>query len=625
MERQLIRNDIQGLRAISVIAVVLFHAWQSLLPGGFVGVDMFFVISGFVITKTILKDIKGGEFSIGQFYRRRVKRIFPALYLVLLVSAIAAVLILSPKHLVDFEKSTLATIFFSSNLYFFKSSGYFDGAAILKPLLHTWSLSVEEQFYFVYPIVFVFIQQKYPKWLVRALLITALLSLIFSEALLRKHPSAMFYLAPSRAFELIVGALAACPLLLPLAERFRNGVSLVGLAMVCGAVTLINEQMPFPGVTALLPCAGVALIIYSGNCGPTLAGRMLSFGPLVFIGNLSYSLYLWHWPALALARNFVGGDLGNYVTFFVLAVAALAAYVSFKYVEQPILQNRWKALPYLRIGLVMMVALPTLSMPALLSHGYPQRFSPASHALFAASEDFNPRRTECHSDEAAPIPYERNCIFGNPGGTPDVAVWGDSHGAEIVVPLGERLKKEGRAVMQITASACPPVLKYKVRDRPHCEEHNDQTLKYLLADQRIKVVVLAANFSGYQNNEFTKMLSGYQELVATLRAGGKRVILIAPIPVFDFDPPALLGTRNEWRQSTLDIGLPTRVYRQQNEQAFDMLNSIQSTAQDLVLPQSVFCDPEMCRSYSAGQGVLYFNSNHLSLVGAKVLVDAMHL
>jgi peptidoglycan/LPS O-acetylase OafA/YrhL len=624
MSSKLIRNDIQGLRAISVISVIIFHAWQSLLPGGFVGVDMFFVISGFVITTTILKDLDSGGFTIGQFYRRRVRRIFPALYLVLFVTAVVSFFVLSPKHLVDFEKSSLATVFFSSNIYFLKSSGYFDGAASLKPLLHTWSLSVEEQFYFVYPLALVFLY-KYPRLLIPALLGLAGVSLLVSQSMLGEHPSAVFYLAPSRAFELLIGAVLACPLLRPLPERLRNAASLAGLAMVGAALFLINEQVPFPGVTALLPCLGVGLIIYAGNSGPTQAGRMLSIWPLVLIGNLSYSLYLWHWPALALARNFFGGELGSYLSVMVLLLAVLASVISFKYVEQPLLRKRWSKLPYLRIAAVTMVVFPLLAIPGVLSHGFPQRFSPASLALFSASEDFNQRRTDCHGDHATPIPYKNNCIFGVQGGLPDVAVWGDSHGAELVVPMGERLNREGRAVMQITASACPPALNYKVKDRPRCQEHNHHIVAQLVADPRIKTVVLAANFTGYRHNEFATMLSGYQQVVSRLRSGGKRVVLVAPIPVFDFDPPALLGIRNEWRQLTLDIGLPTQVYRAQNAQVFQFLSHLNAPDRDLVLPQRVLCDAELCRSYSADHGVLYFNSNHLSLMGAKVLVDAMHL
>jgi hypothetical protein len=204
-------------------------------------------------------------------------------------------------------------------------------------------------------------------------------------------------------------------------------------------------------------------------------------------------------------------------------------------------------------------------------------------------------------------------------------VWGDSHGAEIVVAMGDRLTKEGRAVMQITASACPPVLQYKVRDRPHCETHNDQTLEHILADKQIKTIVLTANFSGYKNNEFKMMLSGYQDVVSKLRSGGKRVMIVAPIPVFDFDPPALLGIRNEWQQTKIDIGLPTQIYSEKNEQALKMLNNIQSAEKDIIYPQRVFCDADLCRSYIKDKSVLYFNSNHLSLKGAKLLVDAMHL
>ncbi|NVO06427.1 MAG: acyltransferase [Rhodoferax sp.] len=625
MVHRFIRHDIQGLRAISVLAVVIFHAWPQLLPGGFVGVDMFFVISGFVITQTLLKDLDRGGFSVGAFYRRRIRRIFPALFLVLLVTAVFAMLLLSPASLVDFEKSTLASLFFSSNMYFFKTSGYFEGAASLKPLLHTWSLSVEEQFYFLYPVAFVLLQKRFPKLLIPALLAAAALSLVLSESLLRQHPSAMFYLAPSRAFELLIGAILACPLLPPLAPRWRNATALAGLAMVGGALGLIHEQLPFPGVAALLPCLGVACILYAGHGGPNTAARMLSFWPLVLIGNLSYSLYLWHWPALSLARNVAGGDLGNALTVGVLLFATLGAILSFKYVEQPILRSRWQHLPYLRIGAMAMLGFSALCLPGLLSHGVPQRFSPQSLALFAASADFNPRRAQCHSDEGTPIPYARNCLFGSPLALPDTAVWGDSHGAELVVAIGERLQGQGRAVLQITASACPPALHYPVRDRPHCEAHNAHTLDALLADPRIRTIVLAADFVGYRDKALPRMLSGYRDVVERLRSGGKRVIVVAPIPVFDFDPPALLGIRNAWRASPLDIGVPTAVYRSQNAQAFALLDGLHSAEQDSLLPQHVLCDAERCRSYSAGQGVLFFNRNHPSLVGARVLVAAMQL
>jgi hypothetical protein len=261
----------------------------------------------------------------------------------------------------------------------------------------------------------------------------------------------------------------------------------------------------------------------------------------------------------------------------------------------------------------------------LLSQGYPQRFAPATLALFAASEDFNPRRAACHGDNGAPIPYARNCIFGSPGAAPDLAVWGDSHGAELLVPLGERLQKEGRAALQITASACPPVLNYPVNDRPHCEAHNAQTLTGLLADPRIKTVVLATNFSGYRHHAYARMLGGYQATVARLRSAGKRVVVVGPIPDLDFDPPALLGIRHAWQQSPMDIGLPVQTYRAVNQEAFSMLSRISSSAQDMVYPQSVLCGAAVCRSYDQSQGVLYFNSNHLSLTGARLLVDAMQL
>ena len=625
MDKKLIRSDIQGLRGIAVISVVLFHAWSSLLPGGFVGVDIFFVISGFVITKTILKDFDSGKFTVGEFYRRRILRIFPALYVMILAVTCISLTILSPKNFVELEKTSLTTIFYISNIYFLKISGYFDGASTLKPLLHTWSLSVEEQFYFVYPIILFFINKKYPKLLLWFLLTLAVLSLTLSELMIQKDPSAAFYLAQSRAFELLLGAIVACPLLSPINEKLRNLVSLIGLIMIASALILLNDKISFPGIVALLPCFGTAFIIYSGNCGQTFAGHVMSLRPLVFFGGISYSLYLWHWPALVLARHFIGGELNNFSIVIVLVISVFVAFVSFKYIEQPILHNNFKNAPFLRIGVAIMVLFSLLALPGIITKGYPIRFSSDSHKIFSASDDFNHRRTVCHGDGLNPIPYENNCIFGAVDNTPDVAVWGDSHGAELVVSVGERLLREGRAVLQITTSACPPSLKYELSTRPYCEEHNDQTVEHLVLNKRIKTIILTANFIAYKDYKFSTMTSGFIKAVFKLRDAGKRVIIVAPIPVFDFDPPDVLGARNEYGQSLFEIGLSTQIYHEQNIQVFKMLDSIQIDDQDIVFPESVLCDSILCRPYNKEKGVLYFNKDHLSLTGTRLLVEIMHL
>ncbi len=626
MKSSHIRQDIQGLRGIAVASVVLYHAWTRLLPGGFVGVDVFFVISGFVITNTILRDVAGGRFTIAQFYRRRIRRIFPALYTVLAFVLAASWFLLPPLDFLELGKSAFATIFFSSNFFFLVHSNYFDGLATLKPLLHTWSLSVEEQFYVGFPLLVVFILRFRPRLLRPLLIVLSIASLALAALILRAHPSTAFYLAPPRAFELLLGAIIACPGLRDnIPQRIRDGLSLVGLGMIIVALAVFSNATPFPGPTALLPCLGAVMIIFAGigNGASSLVGKLLSTRPFTFVGDISYSLYLWHWPILVLVRHYFGSSLGVLATSICIGAAVLASWLSLHFVERPFLDKRNDKMAFLRFGLA---AMALASIPCLLvvhAKGAPQRFSQSSLALFAESSDFNHRRDNCHSEKkTAAIPYNENCLFGDQSAPPDTAVWGDSHGAELVVAVGDALAGQHRSVMEITASNCPPSLNFTPKDYIHCAAHNSETLARLSVDQRIKMVIVTANFSAYVDDGFSTMLSGYQDAVTGLRAAGKRVVLVYPIPIFDFNPPEILGIRNQRGLALDSVGITRQEFRKQNERAIDLLDSIYAGGGfERVLPEEILCDADLCKAYSGKNGVLYFNNSHLSVTGAKLLAE----
>lgn len=626
MSKSSIRKDIQGLRGISVASVVLYHAWPRLVPGGFVGVDVFFVISGFVITRTILRDFSAGRFSIAQFYRRRVRRIFPALYAVLAFVLAASWFLLPPLDFLELGKSAFAAIFFSSNIFFLLHSNYFDGLAGLRPLLHTWSLSVEEQFYVFFPLLVVLVQRYFARLLRPALVLLSIASLALAAGMLHDYPNATFYLAPPRAFELLLGALVACPGSRPnLPRRIRDGLSLLGLCMIVIAFAIFSSSTPFPGPAALLPCLGAAMIIRAGagdEEAASMAGRLLSTRPFTFFGDVSYSLYLWHWPLFVLARHAYGSSLGLPVTCVCIFLAVLASWLSLRFVERPLLDKRNDNLPFLKIGLG---AMALASLPCLLlvhSKGVPRRFSSSSLALFSASGDFNHRRVSCHGEDATPIPYDRNCSFGSEDAPPDAAVWGDSHGAEMTAALGELLGSEGRAAMEITASHCPPAANYNAKGYLHCAAHNRETLARLISDQRIKTVIVTANFSAYKDDGFDSMLAGYRGAVTQLRAAGKHVILIYPIPTYDFNPPEALGIRNQHGAGLDTVGKTLQTYRDDNEQAIHLLDSIYSMGGfDRVVPQDILCDANWCKTWSAENGVLYYNGDHLSMAGARLIAN----
>jgi len=630
LNKSSIRADIQGLRGVSILSVILYHAWPRLVPGGFVGVDIFFVISGFVITNTILRDYANGEFSVLGFYKRRIRRIFPALYTVLAFAFCASWFLLSPRDFQEFSRTALSAVCFSSNFAFLRLSGYFGGLASLKPLLHTWSLSVEEQFYVLYPVSIVLIHRYSPRSLRLVLVVLASASLVLSMWMLKGYPKAAFYLAPPRVFELLLGAIVACPgWSSTVAQKTRDYLSLAGLTCIAVALAAYNQRTTFPGPAALLPCLGTALIIWAGtgNGAQSVAGRMLSTKPFTLFGDLSYSLYLWHWPILVFARQYFQDELGNLIKGACLATAVVASVLSLHFIERPLLDKHRENLPYLRMGLGAMVCASLICLAVFFTGGVPERFSPSTRAIFAASEDYNPRRAECHSSDRTPIPYDKNCIFGAEGVSPDVAVWGDSHGAELVVAIGERLRPEGRSAMQITSSACPPATNFSARKKPNCRAHNDETLRRLTADKRIRTVVLAANFSEYRNYAgFDDMLTGYRHVVECLRASGKRIVLIYPIPTYDFDPPTVLGIRAETGRSLDEVGMAQQTFRESNERAIDLLDSLY--ARDIayrVIPEELLCASNRCRVYSPQHGVLYFNNAHLSITGARIIAGNIPL
>lgn len=323
------RPDIDGLRAVAVLAVVLFHAGISSISGGFVGVDVFFVISGFLITTIIVKEIRRGDFSLTVFYERRIRRILPAFFVVMLFSAVVAYSLLLPQDFENFGKSLVAASLSVSNLLFWRESGYFDSTAELKPLLHTWSLGVEEQFYLFFPLLLMFIarffKQRWTLWIV----LIAFSSLLLSAWGAKHQPSATFYLLPTRAWELALGGLLAMGGVPPIHQRFwREIEALLGLGLIVWGISALTPESSFPGLNALYPCLGAALVIHAGSSGPSMVGNVLSWRPLVLIGLISYSLYLWHWPLLVFAKYYLIRPLTTLETSTVVASSFVAAIAS---------------------------------------------------------------------------------------------------------------------------------------------------------------------------------------------------------------------------------------------------------------------------------------------------------
>ena len=378
-----IRTDIQGLRAIAVLAVIFFHAFPSVLPGGYVGVDIFFVISGYVITRSIDRAKAAGQFTIAGFYRQRVRRIFPALYAVMFATLAASCFLLSPTDLKETAKTAAATALFGSNILFANLAHYFDGHSELKPLLHTWSLSVEEQFYIFFPLLFIFTARYSDRIKYTLYGAICLASLAWATRTAVTDSTPAFYLMPYRAWELLMGCiLAMSQQRLRGTPKARKPMAIAGSLLIVLPMFAYDGTTVFPGATALLPCLGAVMIIYSCALDDNPIARFLSKKPLQIAGNLSYSLYLWHWPVLSLMRHYYGLELTASQSIAMLAATSALSYLSFKTIESPWLTDGRKSLPYLRIGTGSIVAALGLTGLLFMLKGVPQRFDASALSAF---------------------------------------------------------------------------------------------------------------------------------------------------------------------------------------------------------------------------------------------------
>lgn len=615
------RADIQGLRALAIVPVVIYHAMPAVAPGGFVGVDVFFVISGFLITRILMRELETGKFSITRFYERRVRRLFPALYLVLTLTTLGGYVLLPPDALIDLGKSIGATAAFVSNLYFWRSSGYFDAASDLKPLLHTWSLAVEEQFYLLFPIFLFVLHRFLRRHLGLALWVCAAASLALAIWQAGARPLDGFYLPLGRAYELLIGAIvAAAPLPAIRNTRLADALSLAGIAMIVTSIVLFHDGMRFPGAAALLPCIGSALILHLGADRTPLGGRILSQPILVFFGAISYSLYLWHWPVLVYARYAALGEPSGWVIAALVAVSVAGSWLSWRFVEQPFLHGRRHGWWPFALGGSAMAAAFAVAGLLFVTHGLPGRFKAQAQANLAAANDYNPRRAECHANGHR-IAYADNCVFGAAGVAPDSAIWGDSLGAELAVGLGERAAAKGGSVMQITASSCPPALDLNPPGAGDCAGHSRDTLAALIADPRISTVYLVTAYADYGAQDQAKLITGYKAVATALHDAGKKLVLIYAIPKLPFPAPTALGLTAKWGRPLDGFGLSTAAFEAANQPYTALLDGLAaSLGASQLRPAHTLCDGNRCRAWQPGAGVLYFDDLHLSLAGVRYVL-----
>jgi peptidoglycan/LPS O-acetylase OafA/YrhL len=424
------RADIDGLRAVAVTAVILFHAKVRFFTGGFVGVDVFFVISGYLITQLILADLDRGRFSLTEFYARRIRRIFPALYVVAAATVLVGWAMLTPLDLKFLGESIFATATFSSNFLFWLSSGYFAPPLSQWPLLHTWSLSLEEQYYVAFPLLLLLLTAAAPRYRTALIIALAAASLLLCVFATGPDPRAAFFLAPFRVWEFLGGALLALGAVPQTKRRsVRDGVGAIGLVLIAVAVFVFTPGTRFPGAAALLPVLGTAALIWAGEQSGTRCSQVLSLPPLVLTGKLSYSLYLWHFPILALASYVSLDGLSGFQTALLIALTAALSFLSWKFVEQPVRARRWvfgNRLVVLGLAALVAATAGAFGLSAYVKSGVPDRFDAATARVLAAELELATGYRGC-TFELERAKAGESCRIGTASAAPSFVLWGDSH------------------------------------------------------------------------------------------------------------------------------------------------------------------------------------------------------
>ncbi|MCX5966477.1 MAG: acyltransferase family protein [Cyanobacteria bacterium] len=463
------RADIDGLRALAVALVLLFHG-TTICPGGFIGVDIFFVISGFLITRLLLDEQPHGGIHLVNFWLRRLRRLLPAATLMMLATLTAGFIIMFANDYEALAKSAAAQQLFVSNVYFWRQSGYFDSSADFKPLLHTWSLAVEEQFYVAYPLLLMLLGRLPRQRMVGALLMMTGFSFGISEWAVRAYPSAAFFLLPMRAWEILVGGLLSvtpiprrCPVL------FANVLAGIGLLGILVAALAFRKEMPFPGCAALLPCVGTALLIYANSWTKTWVGRVLETPPVVFVGLISYSLYLWHWPLLSfLAYLRCGGPSDETSRGIALVASFVLAVVSWRYVELPF--RRKDVLPGTRGLLITAFAAVAILMISSLAivrlRGLPQRISEQanSYANSKATSRLKSRQLRLREITIKQATEGRLPVLGAKAAHSTLLIWGDSHAVALLPGIDAACKTREIRCLQATHSATAPIINFFFND-----------------------------------------------------------------------------------------------------------------------------------------------------------------
>jgi len=643
------RTEIDGFRAIAIIPVVLFHAGIESISGGFLGVDIFFVISGYLITSIIYSDIQNNNFSLIDFYERRARRIVPALTIVLLVTTLLSLLLLNGQEVKDYSQSLVSVVTFSSNIYFYLTSGYFSKASEELLLLHTWSLAVEEQFYLFFPLIILCFGKKSVNALMVVIVLLATISFAFTLWLVVKDNSANFYLITSRAWELFAGALVALNYqnLARTAKVSRELLSALGLALILLSLFIITKESKHPGLPTLIPVIGTCLIIAFSH--KTRIADLLSNKLFLHIGLVSYSLYLWHQPIFAFFHIKMEGTFDYITAIFAIFITYALTLLSYKFIESPFRnKTKYPKAAIFKYSAFSIILFGILGCVGHFNSGFPERYSTNIDIDTIA---ISPYRYECHTKGANYMPPSKACVLGE--GKSSWAVLGDSHGVEISYGLSKVLHPSKESIIQYTFSECPPALFFET-SVAGCSTWLKQTLSIIEANSLIENVLLTFRHTYYNNgdqmynlrshivNGNTQRISidalkskeeqnklrqrywvSFEALVERLTLAGKKVYILYPIPELSRHINKIVYPFSIFDEfpRNLDRAGELSYYDERNKNVIPNLNVIAKRyGAKAIKPKEILCDNQFCTVIHNNK-IIYFDDDHLSVTGAELILN----
>ncbi len=612
-------KHIDGLRAIAVLSVLFYHANVFNVPGGFVGVDVFFVISGFLISRIIYDEIKShGKLRVVDFYERRARRILPVFVVVTGAVIVAGYFLLLPNEFADLGRSATYASVFAANVFFYHETAYFGGFAITMPLLHYWSLGVEEQFYIVFPLIAFAIGRVAPKLLGVVVLSILGASLALAEHYIGIDPKTAFYLAPPRAWELMVGSVLALPSFPHLTRRaLREMISLVGLAFIIFAVFKFDATTRFPGISASIPVFGSALILWACERGSTFVGALLSVRPLRSVGLWSYSIYMIHWPIVAFARVLLPQGFHG-IGFVIVVISIGLGCASYVLVEMPFRKPR-QILGRFVLFAASFASLSLLFMTGILvfwNQGFPDRLpSSVQKVLKYDNLDVTSlyRVGKCFiGTDGGWQDLDTGCLFDSR--RPSVLLWGDSHAAHLYAALRDLFPDV--VILQATLAACAPIVGLVRVDIPHCAKFNDEVLRWAQA-KKPDAVILSAEWP-----RDSDLYSKLDDQLMLLRLANIPVTIVGETPFYIDPVPKILARRmlkEDYGTRAEDDGIGAPYWGDYYMKArYTNLPGVR-----YISSRDNFCVDRECPLMTEAGVPIYSDRDHFTQEGAMLVVSRM--